>query len=103
MLTWFGLVKSHRRDGEREPLLPQYNDETAREARLHEKLHTYQMLRAMSQGYMPSNEQVVVQLRSLLSADILNPDTQELSSSGRALTSSTKLWLTQFIKVLQHK
>ncbi|KJZ70668.1 hypothetical protein HIM_09941 [Hirsutella minnesotensis 3608] len=103
MLSCFGIRKSHSRDGEREPLLPQYNDDTSRETRLHEKLHTYQMLRAVSKGYMPSNEQAIVHLRSLLSADVLNPDLLELSPSGRALIRSTKMWITQLIELLQHK
>ncbi|KAF4977941.1 hypothetical protein FZEAL_5589 [Fusarium zealandicum] len=102
MLSCFGFGKSSE-EAEREPLLPRYNDDTGLQTRLHEKLHTYQMLRALSKGYMPSNEQVIIQLRTLLSAGILNPERQELSPSGRALVRSLKLWLTQFIQVLQHK
>lgn len=102
MLSCLGF-KSRREDAEREPLLPRYNDDTALQARLHEKLHTYQMLRAMSKGFMPTNEQAIVHLRTLLSADILNPERQELSTSGRALVRSIKLWITQLIEVLQHK
>lgn len=98
---WAG--KPRRRHGEHEPLLPQYNDVTARQTRLHEKLHTYQMLRAMSKGYMPSNEQVIIHLRTLLSADILNPNAAGLSPSGRALVRSMRLWIEQFISVLQSK
>lgn len=102
MLSCFGCG-SGRHDAEREPLLPLYNDDTSLQARLHEKLHTYQMLRAISKGYMPSNEQVMIHLRSLLSADILNPDSPDLSDSGRALVRSTKLWLQQFIDFLHSK
>ncbi|RDA88173.1 hypothetical protein CP532_6798 [Ophiocordyceps camponoti-leonardi (nom. inval.)] len=89
--------------GDDEPLLPQYEDETARQTRLHEKLHTYQMLRAIGTGYMPSNEQLIVHLRCLLSADILNPDELGLSTDGRALVRSSKLWLAQLIELLQEK
>ncbi|KAG5665818.1 hypothetical protein KAF25_009943 [Fusarium avenaceum] len=102
MLSCFGIGKN-REDAEREPLLPRYNDDTGLQTRLHEKLHTYQMLRAISKGYMPSNEQLIIHLRALLSAQILNPERQELSPSGRALIRSIKLWITQFIEVLQHK
>lgn len=101
MLSCFGC--GSRRDAEHEPLLPQYNEDTALQTRLHEKLHSYQMLRAMGHGYMPSNEQVIIHLRSLLSADVLNPDAPDLSDSGRVLIRSTKLWLTQFIDLLDHK
>lgn len=101
MFSCLGFSK--RRDGEREPLLPQYNDDTTLQTRLHEKLHTYQMLRAISKGYMPSNEQIIIHLRTLLSANVLNPDVPDLSESGRALIRSIKLWLQQFIQILQHK
>lgn len=87
----------------RDPLLPQYRDDTVLQRELHQKLHTYQMLRAMSRGYMPSNEQAIVNLRTLLAADLLNPEHEQLSDSGRALVHHTKLWLKEFIELLQHK
>jgi hypothetical protein len=61
------------------------------------------MLRALSLGFMPSNEQAIINLRSLLSADILNPDNPELSDSGRLLVKFTKQWLHQFIDLMNHK
>ncbi|KAK0385964.1 hypothetical protein NLU13_7138 [Sarocladium strictum] len=102
-MSLFGFGKPSGNAAEREPLLPRYNDDTTLQTRLHEKLHTYQMLRALGQGYMPSNEQTIVHLRSLLSADVLNPDMSTLSDSGRALVRTIKLWLQQFIAFLQHK
>ncbi|PFH55171.1 hypothetical protein XA68_10519 [Ophiocordyceps unilateralis] len=105
MLSCFGCGRSrrHHGGGDDEPLLPQYEDETTRQTRLHEKLHTYQMLRAIGNGYMPSNEQLVVHLRCLMSADVLNPEELELSSDGRALVRSAKLWLANFVELLQRK
>jgi len=90
---------------EQEPLLPQYDDATSRQRRLHQKLHTYQMLRALSKGFMPSNEQVIINLRTLLAADMLSPDNNnaELSDSGQALVHYMKQWLKQSIELLQHK
>ena len=61
------------------------------------------MLRALSLGFMPSNEQVIINLRSLLSADILNPENPDLSDSGRLLVKFTKQWLQNFIDTLNHK
>lgn len=52
---------------------------------------------------MPSTEQTIINLRTLLTSDILNPDNPELSNSGRRLVRLTKLWLQQFITLLQHK
>ena len=83
MSSCFGFRKS-RRDDEHQPLLPQYRDDTVMQRELHQKLHSYQMIRALGKGYMPSNEQLTINLRSLLAADILNPDNSDLSEIGRA-------------------
>jgi len=88
---------------DRQPLLPVYNDDTTLQRELHQKLHSYQMWRAMSQGYMPSTEQTIVQLRTLLSADILNPKDTTLSESSRKLLRQTKRGIQQLIDLLQHK
>ncbi|EXJ78022.1 hypothetical protein A1O3_09181 [Capronia epimyces CBS 606.96] len=85
------------------PLLPRYEDDTARERALHQKLHTYQMLRALSKAYMPSNEQTIVNLRTLLASDVLNPNNKELSQSGRLLVRNCRAWLKIFIELLHHK
>jgi hypothetical protein len=86
-----------------EPLLPQYNDDTTLQHELHKKLHSYQQLRAIQYGYMPSNEQLVANLRSLLAADLLNPTDAPLSQSGHRLSKFMKDWLKDFIILLQHK
>lgn len=100
----FSCFGSDGDENEREPLLPRYNDETSRQARLHEKLHSYQMLRAMSKGYMPSTEQTKTHLRTLLSSQVLNPsDNAGLSSSGRALVRTTREWLQLFVELLDEK
>ncbi|KAF2271272.1 uncharacterized protein EI97DRAFT_302489 [Westerdykella ornata] len=103
MSSFFGFRKSRGHDDEHRPLLPQYRDDTVLQRELHQKLHTYQMLRALSKGFMPSTEQTVVSLRSLLAADILNPDNPDLSDSGRLLVKYTKQWIHDFIDLLQHK
>ncbi|KAJ9665219.1 hypothetical protein H2201_004693 [Coniosporium apollinis] len=101
MSSCFGFRKSRADD--REPLLPQYRDDTVMQRELHQKLHTYQMIRALAKGYMPSNEQVIINLRTLLASDILNPDNPDLSDSGRQLVRYAKQWLQKFIELLQHK
>lgn len=92
-----------KKGDETEPLLPRYQDDTARQRALHQKLHTYQMLRALSKGYMPSNEQTIVNLRTLLASDLLNPNNKELSDSGRALIRNCRTWLKLFIELLKNK
>ena len=51
----------------------------------------------------PSNEQLIINLRSLLSSDILNPNDPNLSDSGRRLAKFSKQWLKDFIELLVHK
>ncbi|KAK3309191.1 uncharacterized protein B0T15DRAFT_412218 [Chaetomium strumarium] len=99
----FGSGRRRGSADEREPLLPQYNDDTALQRQLHPKLHTYQMLRALSKGFMPSNEQAITNLRTLLASDFLNPDNAQLSDSGQALVHYIKQWIKQLIELLQHK
>lgn len=97
----FGLRKSSASD--RQPLLPQYADDTQLQRELHQKLHSYQQLRALSKGFMPSTEQIIINLRTLLASDLLNPETPDLSDSGRLLVKYTKRWLQQFMDLMQHK
>jgi hypothetical protein len=101
MSSCFGFRNS-RADDQR-PLLPQYHDDTVMQREVHQKLHSYQMIRALGKGYMPSNEQAVINLRSLLAADVLNPDNPDLSDSGRLLVKFTKRWLHEFIDLLLNK
>lgn len=97
----FGNRKSA---SDRQPLLPQYEtDETQLQHELHKKLHSYQQIRALTKGFMPSNDQIIINLRTILAADILNPDNAELSDSGRLLVKYTKRWLQQFMDLMQHK
>jgi hypothetical protein len=61
------------------------------------------MLRALSKGFMPSTEQAIISLRTLLASDVLNPAEPGLSESGRKLTKYTKQWLQEFIEMLRNK
>jgi hypothetical protein len=101
MFSCFGFAK--RSEDDREPLLPQYHDDTALQSALHEKLHSYQMIRALHHGYMPSTEQLVANLRCLLAADVLNPSNPSLSDAGRHFVKQTKQLLQDFITLLLHK
>lgn len=95
---------SRKRDSDRQPLLPQYeDDDTKLQHELHKKLHSYQQVRALTKGYMPSNEQIIINLRTILAADILNPENTDLSDSGRVLVKYTKQWLKQFMDLMEHK
>ncbi|PYH45829.1 uncharacterized protein BP01DRAFT_338992 [Aspergillus saccharolyticus JOP 1030-1] len=89
--------------GETEPLLPRYEEDTTLQRRLHQKLHTYQMLRALSDGYMPSTEQVIVNLRTLLASDVLSTQTHDVGSVGRQIIRDCRLWIQVFIEFLKEK
>lgn len=101
MSSCLGFRKKKEEDTE--ALLPQYDDDTSLQRRLHPKLHTYQMLRALSKGYLPSTEQFIINLRTLLASDALNPDNPDLSDSGRLLVKYSKRWLAEFIELIRHK
>ena len=100
MSSCFGRRK---KDNDAEPLLPRYEDETVLQRRLHQKLHTYQMVRALTKGFMPSTEQTIINLRTLLASDILNPNNKDLSDSGRNLIRQSRAWLKLFIELLRNK
>lgn len=102
MSSWFGR-RSSPQEEETEALLPRYEDETDVQRRVHEKLHTYQMLRALSEGYMPSTEQAIANLRTLLVSDVLNPNPDEVSAAGRQLARDARLWTRIFIDLLREK
>ncbi|KAI5363650.1 Putative bactericidal permeability-increasing protein, alpha/beta domain superfamily [Septoria linicola] len=102
MSSCFGF-RNKGDQAEREPLLPQYNDDTVLQRELHQKLHTYQMYRAMSKGFMPSTEQLIIHFRTFLSSEVLNPEHPDLSNSGRRLIKQTRTWIEQFMDLLEHK
>ena len=101
MSSCLGFRKSKGEDTE--ALLPQYADDTSLQRSVHQKLHSYQMVRALSKGFLPSTEQLIVNLRTLLASDVLNPNNPDLSDSGRLLLKFSKQWLTQFIETIRHK
>ena len=102
MSSCLGFRRS-KKDDDTEALLPQYEDDTSLQRSLHQKMHSYQMVRALSKGYMPSTEQLIVNLRTLLASDFLNPDNPDLSDSGRLLLKYSKRWLANFIETIRHK
>lgn len=102
MSSCCGLL-GRKKDSDREPLLPRYNEDTVMQARLHQKLHTYQMLRALTKGSMPSTDQTIINLRTLLASDFLNPNNKDLSDSGRHLVRQCRNWLKTFIELLRNK
>lgn len=104
MSSCCGNRRSHRgRSADTEPLLPLYEDETARQRQLRQKLHSYQMFKALSEGYMPSTEQLIANLRTLLASDLFNPGTEDLSHTGRQLARDVRTFLRLFIEILREK
>ncbi|CAK7204865.1 hypothetical protein SEUCBS139899_007627 [Sporothrix eucalyptigena] len=87
-------------EGERRPLLANGDEETLHQKQLHNKLHSYQMARAMGSGYLPSTTQAVANLKRVLPEGRPSPG---LSPSGRALTTLTNRFGEQLITLLQNK
>lgn len=95
------------RDGETQPLLhsshDEDQDETSLQRRLHQKMRALHMARALSDGFMPSTQQLIANLRTVLASDPLNPTSPELSDAGRLLVRNTKLWIRVLIDLLREK
>jgi hypothetical protein len=103
MWSFCGFCEGRRSAEEQEPLLPRYEDDTSMQRQLHQKLHTYQMLRALTRGSMPSTEQLIVNLRTLLASEVLNTRNEELSDSGQALLHYVRQFLKLSATLLQNK
>jgi hypothetical protein len=61
------------------------------------------MIRAISEGYMPTTEQTIANLRTLLASDVLNLRNQDIGSVGRQLVRDSRLWIQVFIEFLEQK
>ncbi|KAG8532606.1 uncharacterized protein KY384_002483 [Bacidia gigantensis] len=92
-----------KRDEDTEALLAHYEDDTVLQRSVHQKLHSFQMYRALSMGYLPSTEQLIANLRTFLASDFLTPDEPDLSDSGILLLKDTKQWIRTFIEMLRVK
>lgn len=93
-----------RENGERRPLLANGDEETQHQRTLHQKLHTYQMVRAIGDGYIPSTTQIAANLRRLHSDDDGDRHHQsDLSVSGQRLSALSERWIDQLITLLERK
>ncbi|KIH93591.1 hypothetical protein SPBR_04105 [Sporothrix brasiliensis 5110] len=100
-----------RDDGERRPLLANGDEETQHQRTLHQKLHTYQMVRAMGNGYLPSTTQAVANLRRLkrfgeAQGERGNGHSRPnagLSPAGQRLSALSERWVDQLITLAERK
>lgn len=100
----FSNPQKQARGGETQPLLPQHVDEnTELQRQLREKLYTYEVLRALYNGFMPTTDQAVAHLRALLVSDFLNPANPTLSQAGRQLSRDCRVWIRTLIDLLCDK
>ena len=88
--------------GETEPLLPRHEPHVT-SPQFRQKPKVYQMMRAFSDGYMPSNDQAIAGLRALLATDALNEHTRDVTGSGRQLIHDTRRWIRILIDLLRQK
>lgn len=91
---------------ESDPLLPRYEDQGDHPPlgqRLQPKLRTYEALRALSQGYMPSNDQIIFNLRRLLALDLLNARHPDIGTAGRQIIRDLRRCIKVLIDFLHEK
>ncbi|KAK2750742.1 hypothetical protein FQN57_002815 [Myotisia sp. PD_48] len=89
--------------GETQPLLQHNGVDTERERKILDKLHKYEMFRALSAGYMPSTSQIVSILQNILSSEFLNPSNPTLSRGGKLVARDCRSWMRIFIGLLRDK
>lgn len=90
--------------GESEPLLPRHESESiSKEQKLRRKLRTYQMLRAFTDGYMPSTEQTIANLQAVLASEALSNYTPDISNDGRKFIYDSRRWIRALIDILREK
>jgi hypothetical protein len=95
------LLWLRSRNDDEPPLLSHGNDASLQPA-LHQKFHSYQTIRALRHGCLPSTEQLAVILRRLQAADLLDPD-PALSEPGHGLAGQAKQWLKDLTQLLLRK
>ncbi|KAK2811364.1 hypothetical protein FQN50_002241 [Emmonsiellopsis sp. PD_5] len=102
---WLSCFRSRKaKTGETQPLLSHHEDDTALQSQLHEKLRSYQMIKALSSGYMPSTDQIIAHLRGLLVSDLFNPPNDfSVGNTSRQLTRDCKLCIRLLIELLREK
>ncbi|EFX00214.1 hypothetical protein CMQ_7216 [Grosmannia clavigera kw1407] len=94
-------------DNERQPLLspgngPGDTDDTALQQRVRQKLQTFQMLQATTQGYFPSTKQLTDYINTLLKDPEMDV-ARRLSPSGKKLLRLSREWSTQLVDLLRNK
>ncbi|KKA29468.1 hypothetical protein TD95_003398 [Thielaviopsis punctulata] len=67
-----------------------------------EKLHTYNMYRALKKGHMPSTVQILEYLNAIQRSDLLS-DEEGLSQDGRVLLRLFRRWLSQASVAIEKK
>lgn len=86
---------------ERQPLLPRHHQDTSLQTSIEDKLHSFQILKALSDGYMPSNEQLVGHLRHAI--DVLRTVPAGTSSTGKEFIRSFREHLKQLVAFFENK
>lgn len=86
---------------EREPLLPRHHQDTQRQASVEDKLRSFQIIKALSDGYMPSNKQLLAHFRR--TTEVLRTVPADTSSTGKELIRQFREHLKHLIAFLENK
>lgn len=101
-------TKSTTKDGQdldherREPMVAKRNDSSrvAKESNVRQKLRTYEAIIALSEGYMPTTEQMTAWARYALRASgVLDSRNRRLSPQGRGFVRDIRAWVEAVIEL----
>jgi hypothetical protein len=98
-------LNSSEEHAAREPLIARENDEVSRkkEEALRRKLHTYEIILALKQGYMPDTQQLAAWGRYILRSSALDSRNRRLSPQGRQFIRHVRAWIEALIDLLMCK
>ena len=95
---------------DRQPLLPETQPqpklspkEVSKRQEIRTKLRTYEIILALSNGYLPSTKQFTGYLRWLLHSGILEPRNRRLSVRGRNAIRDLRAWIEAIAEEAEYK
>ncbi|BFZ60980.1 hypothetical protein YB2330_002037 [Saitoella coloradoensis] len=89
---------------ERQPLVGKKSPaRLKKEDAIRRKLQTYQQVRALSEGFMPTTPQIIAHAHAFLRSGVLDPRSRRLSSQGRTFIRDFRAWVEAAIQLLEEK
>lgn len=86
----------------REPMVAKQDDSSrsTKENSIRQKLRTYEMVLALSEGYMPTTDQITAWARYALRASgVLDSRDRRLSTQGRGFVRDVRAWVEAVVEL----